>query len=45
MCEGVPLTEDIVGEPEEKAGLAHRGVADEEQFEQVVVVLIHKKLI
>lgn len=45
MCEDVPLTEDVVGEPEEKAGLPDRGVADEEQLEQVIVVLIHKKLI
>lgn len=39
MRQKVPFAEDVVGEPQEETGFTNRGVTDEEEFEEVIVVL------
>lgn len=39
---GVPFAEDVVWESEEETALSDGGVADEQQLEEVVVVLVHR---
>ena len=43
MNEGLPFAENVVGKPEKQTGLSHRGVADEEELEEIVVILVHLK--